>query len=284
MNRLKSTHLGITMKHNMNFLASKRRNLAGFTLIELLIGMSILGVILVAASGLLQGNQKLTNDAQTRSNALGDARGAISRMTDTISQAAYIYPADSTISLTGIAGNVSSGNVITGKKGVAVLISDGAVIPKYQGVIYYLADRSHSQFASDLPQLPADRVAQHVLVEAKTIGTIEWTAKTLPDLNWVVDASEGVLVDGIDVTMPETDLMTDRVFAPESGSDGSVFQKGLEGASPKPELNTKEALITTIGYSIGIRVATNGKSLADSGTTVLRGLANSRNVPRRSSP
>jgi prepilin-type N-terminal cleavage/methylation domain-containing protein len=280
MNRLESTHLGTaTMKHDMNFPMSHRRNAAGFTLIELLIGMSILGVILLAASGLLQGNQKLTNDAQTRSNALGDARGAISRMTDTISQAAYIYPADSTISLSAnnsVAGNVSSNQVNTGKKGVAVLITDGAVPPKYQGVIYYLADRS--QFASDLPQLPVDRVAQHVLVEVKTSGTIDWPAKSLPVLNWAVDASEGVLVDGIDDTMLETDLMMDHYFASESGSDGNVFQ------TANPLLDADNVLITTISYSIGIRVATNGRSLADSGTTVLRGLANSRNVPRRISP
>ena len=266
MNRLEATHFAIARP--------KRRNLAGLTLIELLIGMSILGVILLAASGLLQGNQKLTNDAQTRSNALGDARGAISRMTDTISQAAYIYPADSTISVnSGVVGNVSSKRVETGKKGVAVLITDVADPTKYRGVIYYLADRG--QIASDLPQMPVDRVAQHVLVEVKTGGTIDWPAKSLPVLNWAVDASEGVLVDGIDDTMPETDLMTDHLFAPESGSDGNVFK------TLSPALNDDNALITTIGYSIGIRVATNGKSLADSGTTVLRGLANSRNVPRR---
>lgn len=269
MNRLESTHRGIA--------APKRRNLSGFTLIELLIGMSILGVILLAASGLLQGNQKITNDAQTRSNALGDARGAISRMTDTISQAAYIYPKDSTISVnSGVVGNVSSNQVNTGKNGIAVLITDSADPTKYRGVIYYLADRS--LFASDLPQLAVDRVAQRVLVEAKTNTTIDWPAKSLPKLDWVVDASEGVLVDGIDVTMPETDLMTDRVFAPDSGSDGSVFK------TASPLLDDDDALITTIGYSIGIRVATNGKSLADSGTTVLRGLANSRNVPRRITP
>jgi prepilin-type N-terminal cleavage/methylation domain-containing protein len=152
MNRLESTHLGITrMKQDMRSLVPKRQNLAGFTLIELLIGMSILGVILLAASGLLQGNQKLTNDAQTRSNVLGDARGAISRMTDTISQAAYIYPADSTINFSAnntVVGNVSSNQVNTGKKGVAVLITDSAVPPKYQGVIYYLADRSQFAVAS----------------------------------------------------------------------------------------------------------------------------------------
>jgi prepilin-type N-terminal cleavage/methylation domain-containing protein len=280
MNRLESTHLGIArMKRDMEFSGSNRRNAAGFTLVELLIGMSILGVILLAASGLLQGNQKVTNDAQTRSNALGDARGAISRMTDTISQAAYIYPADSTISLGAnnrVAGNVSSNQVKTGKSGVAVLITESGTPTKYRGVIYYLADRS--QIASDLPNLAVDRVAQHVLVEVKTSGTIDWSAKSLPDLNWTVDASEGVLVDGIDDTMLETDLMTDRVFAPESGSDGSVFK------TVNPALNDANALISTIGYSIGIRVATNGKSLADSGTTVLRGLANSRNVPRRISP
>ena len=237
----------------------------GFTLVELLIGMSILGVILLAAAGLLQGNQKLTGETQTRSNALGDARGAISRMTETISQAAYIYPENTIItvaSTSDLVGMGTANEVKTGEDAIAVLISDGNVPATYKGVIYYLADRADATFAADLPQLPADRIAQLVLVEAQTTSNMAWAPKSIPLSNWTVDATEGVLVDGVDGDKDFTKLMDSLQFAPTSGYD------------PGP-------LVSSVGYSVGIRVATTGKTVASSGTTVLRGLSNARNVPRR---
>jgi prepilin-type N-terminal cleavage/methylation domain-containing protein len=249
-------------EHN-NPSRHKQRATNGFTLIEVLIGMAILGVILVAASGLLQGNQRVTSDTQTRSNALGDARGAISRMTETLSQASYIYPEGSTITVTdGLVGQGATNTVITGPDAVAVLISDGATPPTYKGVIYYLANRDDTTFAADLPQLPADRIAQLVLVEAQTVTNIAWAPKSTPQSNWGINASEGVLVDGVDGDDNITKLMNTVLDAPTSGYD------------PGP-------LISSVGYSVGIRIATGGKSLAESGITVLRGLSNARNVPRR---
>jgi general secretion pathway protein J len=256
----------------------------GFTLIELLIGMTILGVILVAAAGLLQSNQRVTNDAQTRSNAIGDARGAMSRMTETLSQAAYIYPEASTINFNDAKGDPRQ--VITGTDAVAALISSdpGAVgAPLYRLVIYYLADRSDTRFNPDLPNLASDRIAQNILVEAN-ITNISWPSGSLPLKSWTGNASEGVLVDGVDRmdgATRITELMTNGALAPATGSDGSIFAPGIAGANPVVGLKTPEALITTIGYSIGVRVASVGKSLADSGTTVLRGVANARNVPRQ---
>ena len=244
-------------------LRQNRRVLLGFTLIELLIGMVILGVILLAAASLLQGNQKLTGETQTRSNALGDARGAISRITETISQAAYIYPENTVITVNnGLVGMGTANEIRTGSDAIAMLISDGNLPATYKGVIYYLADRSDGAFAADLPQLPADRIAQLVLVEAQTTTNMTWAPKSILPPNWTVDATEGVLVDGVDGDNTLTKLMDSVQFAPTSSYD------------PGP-------LISSVGYSVGIRVATSGKTLADSGTTVLRGLTNARNVPRR---
>jgi prepilin-type N-terminal cleavage/methylation domain-containing protein len=269
----------------MNDLESKnnpamlQRHSLGVTLVELLIGMSILGVILLAASGVLQVNSKATNDTQVRSNALGDARGAISRMTETISQAAYIYPTGLNISF------LSKGTpktITTGDRAIAALISSAG---GYEGVVYYVADRTEGTFASDLPSLAADRIAQHILVEARTqSGTpIPWPAKTVPRLNWDVPVSQGVLVDGIDVDAVDADgkkitklMTTGTVISPLTGSDAAAFVDDKVTG-----INGPKALISTVGYSIGIRVATNGKTLADSGTTVLRGLTNARNVPRQ---
>jgi prepilin-type N-terminal cleavage/methylation domain-containing protein len=247
-------------KHQPN-----RRVLLGFTLVELLIGMVILGVILLAAASLLQGNQKLTGETQTRSNALGDARGAISRITETISQAAYIYPENTVITVSSSSNLVGMGaanEIKTGPDAIAMLISDGNVPAMYKGVIYYLANRAAANFAADLPQLPADRIAQLVLVEAQTTTNMAWAPKSILLPNWTVDATEGVLVDGVDGDNTLTNLMDSVQFAPTSGYD------------PGP-------LISSVGYSVGIRVASSGKTLADSGTTVLRGLTNARNVPRR---
>jgi prepilin-type N-terminal cleavage/methylation domain-containing protein len=261
---LEPDRLGVSMTdmQPQRKLRLNRRALLGFTLIELLIGMVILGVILLAAASLLQGNQKLTGETQTRSNALGDARGAISRITETISQAAYIYPENTVITVGGLAGMGTTNEVKTGPDAIAVLISDGNVPATYKGVIYYLADRADPSFAPDLPQLPADRIAQLVLVEAQTTTNMAWAPKSSPLSNWGVDATEGVLVDGVDGDNTLTKLMDSVQFAPTSGYD------------PGP-------LISSVGYSVGIRVATSGETLADSGTTVLRGLTNARNVPRR---
>jgi prepilin-type N-terminal cleavage/methylation domain-containing protein len=285
------TQLRVTsVKHELSSKPQTTINLPkmnrenGFTLIELLIGMTILGVILVAAAGLLQSNQRVTNDAQTRSNAIGDARGAMSRMTETLSQAAYIYPEASTINFFDAKDNPRQ--VVTGADAVAALISSdpGAVgAPLYRLVIYYLADRSDSRFNLDLPNLPTDRIAQNILVEAN-ITNIPWPSGSLPLKSWTGNASEGVLVDGVDRmdgATKITELMTNGALAPATGSDGSIFAPGIAGANPVLGLKTPEALITTIGYSIGVRVASVGKSLAESGTTVLRGVANARNVPRQ---
>jgi prepilin-type N-terminal cleavage/methylation domain-containing protein len=260
-----------------------RRAAFGFTLIELLIGMTILGVILLAASGLLQGNQKVTSDTQTRSNALGDARGAVTRITETLNQAAYIYPANSiiTVSSGSLAGQGVPDQITTGSDAIAVLISNGAVPPKYQGVIYYLANRAETKFAADLVQLPADRIAQHVLVEARTIGVLNWPAKSVPVQSWGLGASEGILVDGVDDDNSLTNLMASGAISPTGGSDGTVFEFGPQTAKLELGLSNPKLLISTVGFSVGIRVATSGKALAESGTTVLRGLANARNVPRQ---
>ena len=263
--RLKPDRLRVSMTDTQpdSKLRRNRRVLLGFTLIELLIGMVILGVILLAAAGLLQGNQKLTGETQTRSNALGDARGAISRITETISQAAYIYPENIVITVNnGLVGMGAANEIKTGPDAIAVLISDGNVPAMYRGVIYYLANRAAVTFAADLPQLPPDRIAQLVLVEAQTTTNMAWAPKSTPSPNWTVDAAEGVLVDGVDGDDTLTKLMDSVQFAPTSSYD------------PGP-------LISSVGYSVGIRVATSGKTLADSGTTVLRGLTNARNVPRR---
>jgi prepilin-type N-terminal cleavage/methylation domain-containing protein len=265
---------------------NRQRASAGVTLIELLIGMAILGVILLAASGVLQVNQRATNDTQIRSNALGDARGAISRITETLSQAAYIYPEGSVITLSSnsIVGQGNADTVKTGRDAVAVLLANGT---GYEGVIYYLANRSEHKLTTDLPNIPADRIAQKVLVEVRTTpgSNIAWPAKTRPDPNWNVPASEGVLVDGVfdgqEAGVRITNLMGDYDLSPSAGSDGQAFTDGLQGATPPIALDDPNALISTLAYSIGIRVATNGKTLAESSSTVLRGLANSRNIPRR---
>jgi prepilin-type N-terminal cleavage/methylation domain-containing protein len=274
------TQNSTTKQAAINRHATDRNN--GFTLVELLIGMTILGVILIAAAGLLQGNQRVTNDAQIRSNAIGDARGAMSRMTETLSQAAYIYPEASTIDFKDESGNPRQ--VITGQDAIAALISSdpsAAPAPLYRGVIYYLTDRNDARFSADLPDLVNDRIAQHILVEAN-VTNIPWPSGSLPVKSWDDKASEGVLVDGIDRmdgATKITELMTNVDFAPETGSDGAIFAKGIKQANPT--ITTPDALITTIGYNISVRVANAGKTLAESGTTVLRGLANARNVPRR---
>lgn len=258
---------------------------AGITLIELVIGMGILGVILFAASSLLVGNQRVTLEQQTRTNALSDARAAISRITEAVSSAAYIYPQGSTITVAGgLVGQGAPNKVVTGANAIAILEPDGTRSnPRtYNGVIYYLADRNDPKFAADLPALGADRISPWVLVEARSvaIGSIAWPKDTLPPTSWALSTlTEGVLVDGIDVLNNNTHLMSTATLAPTAGIDGTAFKDGLQGTAATA--SSPDALLSTLGFQLGISVAVPGKTLANSGTTVLRGLANPRNVPRR---
>jgi prepilin-type N-terminal cleavage/methylation domain-containing protein len=261
----------------------------GFTTLEMLIAMGVLGVILTVAAALLQSNQRVSDAQQARTNSLEDARQAASRMAETINQAAYIYPAGKRIQvIDGMTGRAAINEVTTGTDALALLISDGLNTSprKYHGVVFYLAQRK--KFLRDLPDLPSNRIAPWVLVEARTgiegsgTGAITWERNTIPLLNWDATINEGVLVDGVvdhASSSIGSDLMRNESFSPSEGID-NVFLSGLR-ANPNPSKFAANALLLGLGFQISIRVSAVGQAATTTPSTVITGLGTARNVPRR---
>jgi hypothetical protein len=255
----------------------------------MLIAMGVLGVILAIAAALLQSNQRATDAQQTRSNSLEDARQAATRITETINQAAYIYPAGKRIQVdAGLSGRGALNEVTTGADALALLVPDGLnTSPRqYHGVVFYVADRK--KFLKDLPDLPSSRITPWVLVEARTglegsgAGAILWERNTLPVLKWEATINEGVLVDGVvdhAGSSIGSDLMRNESFSPSEGID-KVFLGGIR-AQPNPSKFAANALLLGMGFQISIRVSPVGQAGSTTPNTVITGLGTARNVPRR---
>ena len=256
----------------------------------MLLGMAVLGIILTIAANLLQSNQRVTDSQQARTASLEDARMAASRIAETLNQSAYIFPAGKRIQVTsGLVGRGAPvaipNEVTTGSGALALLVPDGTNSSprRYTGVIFYLADRS--KFLADLPNLPSNRVAPAVLVEARSSGTIGWDRDTVPDPNWAVGIDEGVLIDGaVDAAAATTsglasDLMRSASFSPGAGIDQTAFNGGLR--ANRPLISATDALLLGVSFQLAVRVSPAGQVATNSPTTVIPGLGTARNVPRR---
>jgi type II secretory pathway pseudopilin PulG len=268
--------------------AQTHKREVGFTTLEMLLAMVVLGVILMIAALLLQSNQQVSNAQQARTNSLDDARMAASRLAETINQAAYIYPAGQHLQVNGLTGHGVANEITTGADALALLVPDGSnsMPRRYHGVVFYLADRQ--KFLADLPNLPSNRIAPWVLVEARTglegSGAIIWALDTLPTLDWGASINEGVLVDGM-VNRLEggaesgSDLMGSASFSPSAGVDKTVFNTGLRGKTL--DRSAANALLLGVSFQLSIRVSAIGQAASTTPSTLIPGLGTARNVPRR---
>ena len=264
-----------------NLEGSRNPKQGGFTLVELLISMAILGVILTVTSSILQVNQKGVNAQQSRTASTGDARAALTRISEQLAQAAYIYPSGITITVTsGVKGQGTINRVTTGANTIAVLVADGlnSSPPKYDGVIFYVTARSN--FSADVATLPSGTFSPNVLVRAAVettgAGLITWAINATPPTAWGAAAVEGVLADGIDTS--RTNLMASATYSPTLGVDDTYFSSGLRGNNPA--ITAANALITSLGFQVAVNIAPNASSFSSSSGTVLRGLITARNIPR----
>ena len=264
-----------------------QRHTFGFTVLEMLITMALLGVVLTAASALLQSNQAAASTQQARTLSLEDARASMSRISETLSRADYIYPSGVTITVTsGMIGKATANSITTGSGALAMLISDGSTgaTRKYYGVIFYLTDRSKTKFAADLANTSSNRIGSSVLVEARTAqtgtGPITWAVNANPATaatTWSAAMNEGVMADG--VVAASTNLMSSGVFSPAGGVDDSVFNNGLRGNNPAISLVTGRLL--GVKFNVAVQIAPPGKTLSNTSPTTLRGFGTARSVPRR---
>jgi prepilin-type N-terminal cleavage/methylation domain-containing protein len=272
----------------MIFKRNSRVQRFGFTTLEMLLAMAVLGLILAIAAALLQTNQRISDAQQARTNSLEDARMAASRMAETINQAAYIYPEGKQIRMTSGIGLGGVNGVTTGINALALLVPDGlnSTPRRYHGVVFYLADRQ--KFLPDLPNLPSDRIAPWVLVEARTgldgTGAIDWTLDTLPIVDWDAVINEGVLVDGMvnqatGGKISGSNLMRDASFSPSAGIDKTVFNAGLRDKNSGTA--AANALLLGVSFQLSIRVNAVGQAGSTTPSALIPGLGTARNVPRR---
>lgn len=175
------------------------RHAKGFTLVELLIAMAVLALILTLASNLIFQNQNITTRQVLAGRVQEDVRLATLRISDVVSQAAYIFPNNATIT---IQTGTTSSAVVTGDDALAVLVPPGTAYcplttPQYCGYLYRLEARA--PYAADLGSTPGN--SGWVLVEYQAWG-LTWNANTNPTSvasNWTAASlrSRGVVADSV---------------------------------------------------------------------------------------
>ncbi len=174
---------------------SKVMSRKGVTLVELLIAMAIFGVFMVMLGAFFSTNSRASNKQISATDANLSLRQSLLRMSEIITQAAYIYPAGQTITL-----NLSGTTVTrtTGSDVLAVLVSAGTTFCKlstatYCGFLFSIENRT--DFAAILGTASS---TQFALVEWRSDG-LSWAINTFPPTSvatWA-NAARAVMSDNI---------------------------------------------------------------------------------------
>ncbi len=241
---------------------------AGITLVELLIGMAILGIILTVGSALMISTGRISNQQDRLVEAAASARLALFRMGEIVRQAAYVYPAGTTITVPG------QGSFVTGEEALAVLVPAGSTYcdiggSLYCGFLYGITNR-----AAFSPPLPAQGATNEALVEVRVEG-IDWPKDAVPALtltSWPAGAA-GLVSDGLDRS--GTNLGARLFIAPiEAVYDTAV------NFSIDPSVMTARSLVNGADVSVNIRrLGTAGNADSQQRVEVF-----TRSVPRSVPP
>lgn len=247
----------------------------GFTLVELLIAMAVLALVLTLASDLIVRNQKVTARQVLAGRVQEDVRLATLRISDVVSQAAYIFPNKVTIT---IQTGTTSSAVVTGDDALAVLVPPRtAYCPlttsKYCGYLYRLEARA--PYAADLGSTPGN--SGWVLVEYQAWG-LTWNENTNPTSvanNWTRASlrTRGVVADS--VTDEGTSLDGLRFAGVASGIDKDVLR--TPASDPAIKLHSPNALIGSVLIKVAIQYANGPRATRQ--TEVL-----ARSIPRAVPP
>lgn len=167
----------------------------GITLVELLVAMAIFGLFLAALGGFFASNNRISRQQISAADANLALRQSLLRMTEVITQAAYIYPAGQSITLTSGSESVT---VTTGADVLAVLVPAGNVYctittRDYCGFLYRIQDRA--PFTNILGDTAK---TQFALIEWQSHG-LSWAKNTRPTAtltSWG-NATRAVMADSI---------------------------------------------------------------------------------------
>lgn len=230
----------------------------GITLVELLVAMAVLAAILSMSSQLIFQNQNITTRQVLAGRVNEDVRLATLRISDVVSQASYIFPNDTSITVQTGATNTA---VVTGDDALAVLVPPRtAYCPlttnQYCGFLYRLEARA--PYSADLGNTPGN--SGWVLVEYQARG-LTWNANTNPTSvanNWTSAGfrSRGVLADSV------TDDGTNLGLLSFAGTASEIDRVlNTPSGSTSVNLNSPNALIgsvrveVTVAYANGLRAA-----------------------------
>ncbi|MBF6593794.1 MAG: prepilin-type N-terminal cleavage/methylation domain-containing protein [Thermaceae bacterium] len=248
---------------------------SGFTLIELLISLSLLLVVLAVASDLIVSNQRVANTTVLRNQIAEDARLSILRMTEIVSQSAYIYPAGQTITLSGFSVNTSSGLVVLVPWESPYcndnnLAGNAAYKTYYCGFIYRVEPRA--PYAAKLGNV--SNTTGQVLVEYR-YRWVSWPTNTTPITNWTALSapSVGVVADSVDTA--NTDLVGNLQLAARS----SPVDTGLKNDT-SVTTSSANALIWAVQPQVGLALTYGQTSLSINRSEVMY----ARAIPRVADP
>lgn len=221
----------------------KQRTRSGFTLVEILIAMGITGLILTLVVQVSNTQTRANTIILSYSDLSNDIRMATVRMTELISQAAYIYPSGQTI-------NLPSGNITTGPQALAFLLASGtpyctATTNRYCAVVYRVEART--PYA---PVLGASTTASPFVVTERIFTSLDWPQSlggNLPPKNWtaLTPGPIGLVADA--VNNATTNLSKNMVVSSRQGPYDSSLQ-------PNVTASTANALIVAVSPSLTLQL------------------------------
>ena len=270
----------------------------GFSLVELLVAAAILGVLLAMLGAFFSSQQRVTSQQVTQATLNNDARLAMLRMGDIITQASYIYPAGQTITVTG--GDETNYQVTTGENAVAVLLprlanDDASFASPYCG--NDAAEKQYCGFIFAIEEADAyigilgdtDGTGS-VLVERRVLS-IDWDAGDIPTKNW--DASSvnvSPLANSVLLKSGESDEDEETPFTSLGAKENltlagftSEFDDGIKTFSvDSNEIATdqEKALINSIDMTLVLQAPIRGQDLTSERSSIFF----TRSVPRESLP
>lgn len=204
----------------------------GFTLLEILITMVMFGVFLTVTIQLLTSQNKMNTTVLSFSDLTADARMSTVRMTELLSQAAYIYPAGQTINLPG------GVNITTGKEALAFLLASQtpyctAVNRRYCAVMYRIENRSN--YTAILGA--SSQASPHVLTERIYIS-FDWPqipqGGSMPT-NWsalaLTNNIVGLVADSVDNVQTDLGSAAMLSVSPRPGEYDAGLKTGVPATS-----------------------------------------------------
>ncbi len=252
----------------MNTQRNQHQKPKGISLVELLVAMAVLALVLSLSSRLIFQNQDITTRQVLAGRVNEDVRLAALRISDVVSQAGYIYPNNSTIT---VQTGATTTAVVTGDDALAVLVPPRtAYCPlttnQYCGYLYRLEART--PYAADLGNTPGN--SGFVLVEYQARG-LTWNANTNPTSvanNWTSAGfrSRGVVADSV------TDDGTDLSILSFAGIKSDIDRiLAIPSDTVSVNLNSANALIGSVRIEVAIAYA-NGLRATRQSDILARGI------------